>query len=69
LTGEAARWQPVTLGRPREAIVAKIRRGMVEAMGTAAIRDKLAAQLTEPIGNKPAQFRAPIDGRSPARRR
>lgn len=31
-------------------------------MGTAAIRDKLAAQLMEPIGNSPAEFRARIDG-------
>jgi tripartite-type tricarboxylate transporter receptor subunit TctC len=45
-----------------EAIVAKIRREVVEAMGTAAVRDKLATQLMEPIGNTPAEFRARIDG-------
>jgi len=45
-----------------EAVVAKIRREVVEAIGTAAIREKLAAQLMEPIGNTPAEFRARIDG-------
>ena len=44
-----------------EAIVARIQRAVVEAIGTAAIRDKLAAQLMEPIGNSPAEFRARID--------
>jgi tripartite-type tricarboxylate transporter receptor subunit TctC len=44
------------------AVVAKIRREVVEAIGTAAIRDKLAAQLMEPIGNTPEEFRARIDG-------
>jgi tripartite-type tricarboxylate transporter receptor subunit TctC len=45
-----------------EALVAKIQREVVEAIGTAAIRDKLAAQLMEPIGNTPAEFRARIEG-------
>src|SRR3954464_9015160 len=44
-----------------EAIVAKIRLAVVEALGTAAVRDKLAAQLMEPVGNTPAEFRARID--------
>jgi tripartite-type tricarboxylate transporter receptor subunit TctC len=35
---------------------------VVEAIGTAAIRDKLAAQLMEPIGSSPAEFRARIAG-------
>ena len=48
--------------RTPEAIVAKIRREVVEAIGTAAVREKLAAQLMEPIGNTPAEFRARIDG-------
>lgn len=43
------------------AVVARIQRAVVEALGTAAIRDKLAAQLMEPIGNSPAEFRARID--------
>jgi tripartite-type tricarboxylate transporter receptor subunit TctC len=44
-----------------EGIVAKIQREVVEAIGTAAVREKLAAQLMEPIGNSPAEFRARID--------
>jgi tripartite-type tricarboxylate transporter receptor subunit TctC len=42
-------------------IVAKIQREVVEAIGTVAIREKLAAQLMEPIGSSPAEFRARID--------
>jgi tripartite-type tricarboxylate transporter receptor subunit TctC len=34
---------------------------VVEALGTAAVRDKLATQLMEPVGNTPAEFRARID--------
>ena len=45
-----------------EGIVAKIQREVVEAIGTPAIRDKLAAQLMEPVGDSPAEFRARIDG-------
>jgi tripartite-type tricarboxylate transporter receptor subunit TctC len=44
-----------------EPIVAKIRLAVVEALGTAAVRDKLAAQLMEPVGNTPAEFRERID--------
>jgi tripartite-type tricarboxylate transporter receptor subunit TctC len=47
--------------RTPEAIVARLQRAVVEALGTAAIREKLAAQLMEPIGNSPAEFRARID--------
>jgi len=45
-----------------EALVAKIQREVVEAIGTTAVREKLAAQLMEPVGNSPAEFRARIDG-------
>jgi tripartite-type tricarboxylate transporter receptor subunit TctC len=45
-----------------EGVVAKIRHEVVEALRTTAVRDKLAAQLMEPIGNSPAEFRARIDG-------
>ena len=45
-----------------EGIVAKIQREVVEAIGTDAVREKLAAQLMEPVGNSPAEFRARIDG-------
>ena len=44
-----------------EPVVAKIRREVIEAIETRAIRDKLAAQLMEPIGGIPAQFRARIE--------
>jgi len=44
-----------------EAIVAKIQRAVLEALGTAGVRDNLAAQLMEPVGNSPAEFRARID--------
>jgi tripartite-type tricarboxylate transporter receptor subunit TctC len=45
-----------------DALVAKIQREVVEAIGTATVREKLAAQLMEPVGNSPAEFRARIDG-------
>src|SRR6185312_992699 len=45
-----------------EGIVAKIQREVVEAIGAAAVRERLAAQLMEPVGNSPAEFRARIDG-------
>jgi len=44
-----------------DPLVAKIRLAVVEALGTAAVRDKLAAQLMEPVGSSPAEFRARID--------
>jgi tripartite-type tricarboxylate transporter receptor subunit TctC len=60
---EADAWMGmIAPGKTPAPIVAKIRREVVEAIGTAAIRDKLAAQLMEPIGNTPAEFRARIDG-------
>lgn len=60
---EADAWMGmIAPARTPEAIVAKIRHEVVEALGTAAIREKLAAQLMEPIGNSPAEFRARIDG-------
>ena len=44
-----------------DAIVARIRREVVEAIGTSEIRDKLATQLMEPVGSTPAEFRARIE--------
>jgi tripartite-type tricarboxylate transporter receptor subunit TctC len=49
-------------GHTPEAVVAKIQREVVEAIGTAAVREKLAAQLMEPVGSSPSEFRARIDG-------
>ena len=42
-------------------IVAKIQREVVEAIGTDAVREKLSAQLMEPVGSSPADFRTRID--------
>jgi tripartite-type tricarboxylate transporter receptor subunit TctC len=44
-----------------EGIIAKIQREVVEILRTIEIRDKLAAQLMEPVGSTPAEFRARID--------
>jgi tripartite-type tricarboxylate transporter receptor subunit TctC len=44
-----------------EGVVAKIQREVVEAIGTDAVRDKLVAQLMEPVGSSPSEFRARID--------
>jgi tripartite-type tricarboxylate transporter receptor subunit TctC len=43
------------------AMIEKINAEVVEAIKTSAIREKLAAQLMEPIGNSPAEFRARIE--------
>ena len=43
------------------AVTAKIHREVVAVIALPAIRDKLATQLMEPIGNTPEQFRARID--------
>jgi len=59
---EADAWNGlVAPARTPEPIVARIRREVVEAIGTAAIRDKLAAQLMEPVGSTPEEFRARIE--------
>ncbi len=39
----------------------RIRALVTEAIGSRAIREKLTAQLMEPIPDTPAQFRARID--------
>jgi len=60
---EADAWMGmIAPARTPEAIIAKIQREVAEAIRTPAIREKLAAQLMEPIGNSPAEFRARIDG-------
>ncbi len=59
---EADAWNGlIAPARTPDAIVARIQREVVEAIGTSAIRDKLAAQLMEPIGSTPAEFRARIE--------
>jgi tripartite-type tricarboxylate transporter receptor subunit TctC len=44
-----------------DAIVEKIRAAFTEALTSPAIKEKLAVQLTEPIPNTPAQFRARVE--------
>ena len=43
------------------AMITRINQEVVEAIKTAEIREKLATQLMEPIGNSPAEFRAQIE--------
>jgi tripartite-type tricarboxylate transporter receptor subunit TctC len=43
------------------AMVEKINKAVVEALQDPAIKEKLATQLMEPVGNSPAEFRAKID--------
>jgi tripartite-type tricarboxylate transporter receptor subunit TctC len=60
---EADAWMGmIAPGHTPEGLVAKIQREVVEAIGTVAVREKLAAQLMEPVGSSPAEFRARIDG-------
>jgi tripartite-type tricarboxylate transporter receptor subunit TctC len=59
---EADTWMGmIAPGGTPAAIVDKINKDVAEAIKTPAIREKLAAQLMEPVGNSPAQFRAVID--------
>lgn len=48
--------------RTSDAVIAKIPREVVETIGTAAIRTKLAAQPMEAIGDTPVEFGARING-------
>jgi tripartite-type tricarboxylate transporter receptor subunit TctC len=43
------------------AVLAKIGREVVEALHAPDVREKLNAQIMEPVGNTPAEFRAWID--------
>ena len=59
---EADAWMGliVPAGTP-QPVIARMHDEVVAVLGTAAIRDKLAAQLMETIGNTPAEFRRRID--------
>ena len=48
-------------GKTPPDLVAKINKDVAEAIRSPAVRDKLALQFMEPVGNSPAQFRAVID--------
>jgi tripartite-type tricarboxylate transporter receptor subunit TctC len=43
------------------AVLAKIHREVVEAIRSDELRSKLTAQIMEPVGNSPAEFKAQID--------
>jgi len=59
---EADTWMGlIAPGGTPPAIIDKINKDVTAAIKTPAIRDKLATQLMEPVGNSPAQFRAVID--------
>jgi tripartite-type tricarboxylate transporter receptor subunit TctC len=59
---EADTWQGlIAPGGTPPAIIDRINKDVSEAIQSPAIREKLAAQLMEPVGNSPAQFRAVID--------
>jgi tripartite-type tricarboxylate transporter receptor subunit TctC len=45
-----------------EAVLAKIHREVVDAVTSQELKAKFAAQIMEPVGNTPAQFKAQIDG-------
>jgi tripartite-type tricarboxylate transporter receptor subunit TctC len=42
-------------------VVEKINKAVVEALKDPAIKEKLATQLMEPVGNSPQEFRSKID--------
>jgi len=59
---EADAWNGlIAPAKTPEAIIAKIQREVASALTSPAIREKLAAQLMEPIPTTPAGFRARID--------
>jgi tripartite-type tricarboxylate transporter receptor subunit TctC len=60
---EADAWNGlIAPARTPEGIILKIQREVAEAIQSPAIRGKLAAQLMEPVGGTPAEFRARIEG-------
>jgi tripartite-type tricarboxylate transporter receptor subunit TctC len=62
---EADTWQGfIAPGKTPATLVAKINKDVVDAIRSPAVREKLAAQFMEPVGNSPAQFRAVIDAES-----
>ena len=59
---EADTWMGlIAPGGTPPALIAAINKDVVEALGTRAVRDKLATQYMEPVGNAPAEFRTVID--------
>jgi tripartite-type tricarboxylate transporter receptor subunit TctC len=59
---EADTWMGlIAPGKTPPALVAKINKDVVAAIRSPAIREKLATQYMEPVGNSPAEFRAVVD--------
>jgi tripartite-type tricarboxylate transporter receptor subunit TctC len=59
---EADAWMGlIAPGRTSDAVIARIHDEVVDAIKTPGAREKLAAQLMEPVGNSPAEFRAVIE--------
>ncbi len=59
---EADTWMGlIAPGKTPPELVVKINKDVVEAIRSPAVRDKLAAQFMEPVGNSPEQFRDVIN--------
>ena len=59
---EADAWMGlIAPGGTPPAVIEKINAAVVEALQDPAIKQKLATQLMEPVGNSPQEFRAKID--------
>jgi tripartite-type tricarboxylate transporter receptor subunit TctC len=59
---EADAWMGlIAPAKTPDAIIARIHDEVVDAIRTAEVREKLALQVMEPIGNSPAEFRANIN--------
>src|SRR3954447_7200648 len=59
---EADAWMGlIAPAKTPDAIIARIHDEVVDAIRTPEVREKLALQVMEPIGNSPAEFRAAID--------
>jgi tripartite-type tricarboxylate transporter receptor subunit TctC len=59
---EADAWMGlIAPARTPDVVISKVHDEVVEAIKAPDIRDKLATQLMEPVGNSPAEFRAVIE--------
>ena len=59
---EADAWNGlIAPAKTPEAIIARLRGAVTEALNSPAVREKLAAQIMEPIPTSAEQFRAKID--------
>lgn len=60
---EADTWNGlIAPGGTPPALIEAIQRDVAEAIRSPALRDKLATQYMEPVGNSPSEFRKVIDG-------